>query len=208
MIDNYLIYIGLAVSITTIPGPAVILTIKNSIKYGPKTAIANIFGNMSAMVTLASVSAAGLGAIILASSRLFSAMKIAGCLYLIYLGYKTLRSPVESSESDEPEGRVKETASFFQVYKTGLGVGLSNPKAIAFFTALFPQFINPERTFLPQFATLILTIEGISFLVLSTYAMLAGLASAFLSRRRSMIAFNRLSAAAFFGFGLALIAKD
>lgn len=208
MIDNYLIYIGLALTITIIPGPAVILTIKNSVRYGPGTAIANILGNMSAMVTLASISAAGLGAIILASSGLFAAMKIAGCLYLIYLGYKTLKAPVDAADSNGMAGRVKETASFFRIYKTGLGVGLSNPKAIAFFTALFPQFINPDRAFLPQFATLIFTIEGISFLVLSTYAILAGLASACLSRRGSMIAFNRLSAAAFFGFGLALIMKD
>ena len=211
MIDNYPVYIGLALTITSIPGPAVILTIKNSIKYGPKKAIANIFGNMTAMVSLASISAAGLGAIILASTTLFSAMKIAGCLYLIYLGYKTLKAPIEAAESEDTDASTRverDSASLFQIYRSGLAVGLSNPKAIAFFTALFPQFINPERAFLPQFATLIFTIEGISFLVLSTYAVLAGIASVYLARRRSMMVFNRLSAAAFFGFGLALIVKD
>lgn len=93
MINDYLRYITLAITVTATPGPAVALTTKNSLKYGHEAAIANIFGNFAAMVILATLSALGLGAIILASSTLFSAVKILGCMYLIYLGINVWRIP-------------------------------------------------------------------------------------------------------------------
>ena len=92
MINDYLVFIILAITITAIPGPAVILTIKNSIQYGYKKSMINIFGNFVAMIILASISAIGLGAIILSSPTLFYAMKILGCIYLVYLGFKILKN--------------------------------------------------------------------------------------------------------------------
>ncbi|NQT59742.1 MAG: LysE family translocator [Bacteroidetes bacterium] len=207
MIDNYIIYITLAFTVTAIPGPAVVLTIKNSIKYGYKVAIANILGNFTAMVILASISAAGLGALIMASSTLFSVLKVLGCMYLVYLGIKTWKSPY-NEENLQSQSTEKDKIKVLSVFRQGFGVGIANPKAIAFFTALFPQFIDPAGTFLPQFLTLIFTIEGISFIVLSSYALLSSFASQYLSQKKPMTFFNRLSGTAFIGFGLALIFKD
>ncbi|BHH82488.1 LysE family translocator [Desulforhopalus sp. 52FAK] len=207
MINEYLVYITLAVTITALPGPAVILTVRNSIRYGYKVAILNIVGNFAAMVILASLSAAGLGAVILASSTLFSAIKIAGCLYLIYLGVKAWKAPY----IQEPYGvisRSKQVKPLLSVFKEGFAVGIANPKAIAFFVALFPQFIAPDRAYLPQFLTLIFTIEGISITVLTTYAVCSSAASPFLSRKRSMTIFNKITGAAFMLFGLALLSEE
>lgn len=207
MINDYYIYVTLALAVTAIPGPAVILTIKNSIKYGYKTAIANIFGNFIAMILLATLSALGLGAVILASSALFIAVKILGCIYLVYLGVKVWKSPqvIEYMVAEHQNQHKKE---IFSVFKTGFGVGVANPKAIAFFTALFPQFIDPARAYIPQFLTLIFTIEGISFAVLSTYAFFSSVAAPYLSKKKPMILFNRLTGAAFVGFGLALLFEE
>ena len=207
MINDYIIYLVLAFTVTAIPGPAVVLTIKNSLRYGYKIAIANILGNFVAMVILASMSAAGLGAIIVTSSTLFFAMKILGCFYLVYVGTKIWKSPYLEGKiqfQGEPGNNIKVST----VFKEGFGVGISNPKAIAFFTALFPQFIDPSRSFIPQFLTLILTIEGISFFVLSSYAFLSSVASPYLSQKKPMIIFNKLTGAAFVGFGLALLYED
>lgn len=204
MINDYLIYVILAVTVTAIPGPAVVLTIKNSLKFGYKASIANIFGNFIAMVILATISAVGLGAIILSSSILFAFMKILGCVYLVYLGIKVWRMPhIKEEKRHHIQQRSKK--KFGLLFKEGFGVGISNPKAIAFFTALFPQFIDPARAFIPQFLTLILTIEGISFFILTGYALLSSLASPFLSKEKPMIFFNRLTGSAFICFGLALI---
>ncbi len=204
MINDYLIYVTLAVTVTAIPGPAVVLTIKNSIKYGYKTSMANIIGNFAAMVILATLSALGLGAVILASSTLFAMIKVLGCVYLVYLGVKAWKAPY-ADESMRPETENENKGSVLSIFKEGFGVGIANPKAIAFFTALFPQFIDPAGAFTPQFLTLILTIEGISFLVLSTYALISSIAAPFLSREKPMVFFNKLTGAAFIGFGLALI---
>jgi homoserine/homoserine lactone efflux protein len=207
MINDYIIYIILAVTVTAIPGPAVVLTIKNSIKYGYKIAIVNIFGNFIAMIILATLSAVGLGAIILASSTLFSAMKVFGCIYLIYLGIKMWRTPCVTENITQKSKNIDQ-GNILSVFKEGFGVGIANPKAIVFFTALFPQFIDPTRTFIPQFLTLIITIEGISIFILSSYAILSSVASAYLSKKNLMIFFNKFSGVSFVGFGLALIYED
>lgn len=204
MINDYLTYIVLAITITAIPGPAVILTIKNSIKYGYKISITNILGNFLAMVILASISAIGLGAIILASQTLFLVMKILGCIYLVYLGIKIWTSPFETKKVDSKIDK----KDLFSIFQEGFYIGLSNPKAIAFFTALFPQFIDPNREYLFQFVTLILTIEGISFIILLTYALLAFRFTEYLSSEKISKQFNKLTGAAFIGFGAALLYKD
>ncbi len=206
MINNYSIFIALAVTVVAIPGPAVVLTIKNSLQYGFKLATANIVGNFLAMIMLASLSALGLGAIILASTTIFTTIKLIGCGYLVYLGIKAWRAPqpsISSPKTGKPIHR-----SFSAVVKEGFYVGMANPKAIAFFTALFPHFIDQGRAVIPQFLTLILTIEGISFVVLLLYAYLAGKASTILIHHRSRSVFNKLTGISFIGFGIALLYEE
>jgi threonine/homoserine/homoserine lactone efflux protein len=204
MINNYLIYVTLAITITAIPGPAVVLTIKNSLSYGYKASIANILGNFVAMITMATLSALGLGTIILASSTLFFAVKIFGCFYLVYLGIKMWKTPQIKINKQSVIEHKKERR-FTAIFKQGFGVGISNPKAIAFFTALFPQFIDPSRDYIPQFLTLIFTIEGISFFILTTYAILSSMAAQYLSSGKALAFCNKLTSLAFIGFGVGLI---
>lgn len=207
MIDNYLIYLTLAFTVTAIPGPAVLLTIKNSLRYGFKASIVNIFGNFTAMIILAALSALGLGAIILASATLFATIKIMGGIYLVYLGINVWRTP-HIEEEKRQRLQHKNPRGLISVFREGFGVGISNPKAIAFFTALFPQFIDPTRAFVPQFLTLIMTIEGISFFVLSGYALLSSMVSPYLSKENRIAFFNKLTGAAFIGFGFALLYEE
>lgn len=204
MINDYLIYILLAITVTAIPGPAVVLTIKNSIKHGYKVAIVNVVGNFIAMIILAILSAIGLGAVIITSSTLFSILRIVGCLYLVYLGIIVWKAPLEKTPPYSDK-KLTYRRDLIPVFKEGFIVGITNPKAIAFFVALFPQFIDPTRSYIPQFLTLILTIEGISFMVLSVYALLASYASVYLAKDKSMEIFNKLTGVAFVGFGLALL---
>lgn len=202
MINDYYIYVMLAIMITAIPGPAVILTIKNSIKYGFKVSTAGIFGNFIAMIIMATISALGLGAIILASVTMFTIVKISGGIYLVYLGVKAWRTPVHKKH-EQPELQSKK--KFLTVFKEGVWVGISNPKAIAFFTALFPQFIDPSRSFIPQFLILIITIETISCFILMIYAMLSSKTAQYLCKDTSLKIFHKLTGGAFIGFGVALL---
>ena len=204
MINEYLVYVTLAITITAIPGPAVILTVKNSIKYGVKVSIAVILGNFIAMIILALISALGLGAVILASSTLFATVKIIGCIYLVYLGAKAWRTPLLKNDN-QPKPPYQNNKEFVPVFKEGFWVGISNPKAIAFFVALFPHFIDPTRSFFPQFLTLILTIEGISCFILVGYALLSSKTEQYLCKDNSMKFFHKLTGGAFIGFGVALL---
>jgi len=204
MINDYFTYIILAITITAVPGPAVVLTIKNSLQYGYKVSMANIFGNFFAMVILASISAIGLGAIILASETIFYTMKILGCIYLVYLGIKIWTSPYKN---DERTSQVKKK-DIIPIFKEGFFVGISNPKAIVFFVALFPQFIDPTREYFLQFTTLILTIEGISFLVLLIYALLAFKFAKYLTNEKTVKQFNKITGGIFIGFGISLLYKN
>jgi homoserine/homoserine lactone efflux protein len=203
MIDNYFIFATLAFTVVAIPGPAVVLTIKNSIRYGCHIAIANILGNFMAMVILASLSAFSLGTIIVSSTLIFTSLKIIGCIYLVFLGIKAWRTPVVyQAEFPALSGQ---TRTFLSVLQEGFYVGIANPKAIAFFTALFPHFINPTRNVFPQFATLIMTIEGISFLVLMLYALVAAQVATYLLRGATLPLFNKVTGIAFVSFGFALL---
>ncbi len=160
------------------------------------------------MVILATLSAVGLGAVLLSSATLFTALKLLGGLYLVYLGIMAWKAPPMAGGS--PQGAVlqREHKSFVALFREGFGVGISNPKAIAFFAALFPQFIDPLRAYTPQFLTLILTIEGVSFIVLTSYALLASYLAPFLSNDRAMGYFNKLTGAAFIAFGVALVCDE
>ncbi|MFT6907619.1 MAG: homoserine/homoserine lactone efflux protein [Oleiphilaceae bacterium] len=204
MINDYLLYVTLAIAVTAIPGPAVVLTIRNSLRYGYKVSMANIIGNFAAMVIIATFSALGIGTIIMTSAVLFSCLKTIGCLYLFYLGIKVWRSS-DLMENAQTPVQPSNRRMLGSVFKEGFGVGISNPKAIVFFTALFPQFIDISRPYIPQFLTLILTIECVSFLILTSYALLSSVAAPYIYKKSTMSMFNKLTGAAFFGFGAALI---
>lgn len=204
---DYFIFLGIAIIATASPGPAVFLAINNGAKYGHLQAITGIFGNVAAMLTLATVSAAGLGAIILASSTLYTVIKIAGGLYLIYLGIKAWCSnPAKNSVST---GNAKSlTPKKSNLFRESYFVGISNPKAIAFYTALFPQFINLNNPVLPQFALLALTFAMLSFAFLTLYASLGSKLKHHLRRDSVSRWVNRITGGIFVGFGTALILNN
>lgn len=204
MINEYLIFVTLAITITAIPGPAVILTVKNSIKYGFKNSLAGILGNSVAMIIMATISALGLGAIILASSTLLAVVKIIGGIYLVYLGVKAWNTPL--LKKDEQHHLTDQCQKeFVSLFKKGFWVGISNPKAIVFFTAVFPHFIDPTRSFAPQFLTLFLTVEGLACFICAGYALLSSRTAQYLHKDNSRKLFPKLTGGAFIGFGVALL---
>jgi threonine/homoserine/homoserine lactone efflux protein len=109
------------------------------------------------------LSAMGLGALLAASETAFTTAKVLGAGYLIWLGIRTFRSDTVLADTAPPSGR-----SF---YLQGLLVGASNPKAVLFFAAFFPQFLNPAAPMLPQFALLALTFVACEFIVLTLCAL-------------------------------------
>jgi threonine/homoserine/homoserine lactone efflux protein len=115
---------------------------------------------------------AGLGAILTASGTLFNIVKFAGAAYLIYLGVKMWRSrPTASSERPSADAvKVQVATSFSTLFRTGFLVGVSNPKDLLFFGALFPQFIDPSSPLMPQVIIMTITWCSVGFGVMTAYA--------------------------------------
>lgn len=202
---DYLLFFTICVVATFSPGPAVLLAIKNSASYGVGKSIAGILGNVTAMVTMASLSALGLSAILAASESLFVVVKIVGGVYLVYLGIKTWVSTLPDKVSlDSAYQKKSHKYLFIEAYL----VGITNPKALVFYSALFPQFIDMENSITQQFTMLTLTFALLSFTALLTYAVIASRLSGWLKRENIRKAFNKVTGGIFVGFGVSLIASN
>lgn len=200
---DYHLFLLVCLATTLSPGPAVLLTIKNSASYGVLRSISGIAGNVTAMMTLASMSAVGLSAILLASDLLFSVIKFGGGIYLIYLGIVAWNSKAEMRLLEGQDAKSRRNL-FAEAYV----VGISNPKALAFYAALFPQFIETGSAVLSQFAVLGMTFAGFSFSVLVMYSLLTSKIQQYLSRERVRTIFYKATGGLFMGFGFSLMLSE
>jgi len=173
-LNNLLIFISIALVATITPGSAIMLVTVNSIKYGINKSIITILGNISGLFVMSLFAVLGLSTIILYSAPAFFAVKIVGALYLLYLGLKLWRDGLSFSNPDiENTVNNKNTPPNYRLYLQGLLIALSNPKAIAFTTALFPQFIESSQPLANQFMILVSIFMLLSFTCLLGYSILA-----------------------------------
>lgn len=166
----FLIFVLTVFVASIVPGPSMLLALTHGMKHGARKTVASACGNLSVTVLQASVSVAGLGAILLASEGLFNIIKGIGAAYLIYIGIGIWRSP-HDSVSAVPAVPCLPEVPLRRLFLQGVFVTAGNPKAIIFFTAVFPQFMNPEAPFIPQFVLLIGTGSIIAFTCFMIYAV-------------------------------------
>ncbi|WP_323847454.1 LysE family translocator, partial [Microbulbifer magnicolonia] len=168
-IEAWLAFTAIASVATIVPGPAMLLVATHSLRFGILQSLKTILGNITGLAILSSISVAGLSALILYSAGAFLAVKITGALYLTYLGIKIWRSGVSPINIEDTDSNSRGRFLYLQ----GIAVSLSNPKAIAFTTALFPQFIEPSQNVLFQFSIFLGTFMGLSFTCLSVCSIIA-----------------------------------
>lgn len=153
-----------------IPGPSMLLALTHGMHFGAKRTIASALGNVTVTLIQAFVSIVGLGAILIASETIFQFIKWVGAAYLIYMGIGLLRSSKMSLSPSEPNDSTKDT-SLRRMYLQAAFVTAGNPKAIVFFTAVFPQFIDPDAAFLIQSCILMSICAFMAFSCFMIYAM-------------------------------------
>jgi homoserine/homoserine lactone efflux protein len=202
-LQSWLIYMALVLVATATPGPAVFYVMTTSILHGWKKALYAALGNITGLFCLGVLAVTGLGAIIQTSQTAFTCVKYIGAAYLVYLGIRLFMT--KNGQGSELHNE-KCTAEFSAVrtFIHAFGVAMSNPKAIVFLTALFPQFIDTANPVGPQFVILISTLMVMSFLFLLTYAILTHNARNLLSNPDRMEKFNRATGSVFIGFGVLL----
>ncbi|WP_394165170.1 LysE family translocator [Neptunomonas phycophila] len=201
--ENYLIYVGVAIATILLPGPAVMLTLNNSIQRGILKSLAGILGIALAILLVAIISATSLGIVLASSAIAFNIIKIVGAVYLIYLGIKMFRS--ETTNNDlfkEQEG------SFFKCFMEGFLVSVSNPKAVIFFMSIFPQFIDLTQEYTPQFILLAVTFSFLVIVIHTIYAVSASVAKSKLSSQKGSSLLNKISGGVFVSFGVGLAASS
>ena len=165
-IDTLLLFVAAAFVLAVTPGPTMLLAMSNGISGGMRRAGWGIAGATIGSIVVISTVALGLGSLLAASEWLFNALRVAGVIYLAWLGVKLWRSPPPdvaaalAAPQTEPRGRVALLRS--------LTVALSNPKSVLFFAAFLPQFIDTAQSQGPQYLIL-----GTIFVVLDTCIMLA-----------------------------------
>lgn len=168
---NFILLFSTTVFVASImPGPSMLLALTHGMHYGAKRTIASAMGNVTVTLIQASVSIVGLGAILISFETIFQSIKWAGAAYLIYMGIGILRSskmPLLDSEANDSA----ECNSFKKMYMQSALVTAGNPKAIVFFSAVFPQFIDPEAAFLTQSCILMSICAFIAFSCFMIYAI-------------------------------------
>ncbi len=202
-IDVWLLYAGATSLLSLTPGPNGLLALTHGGLFGARRTMATALGGVFGFVVLIALSMSGLGALLMASEQMFSVIRWLGAFYLMWLGYRTWRTPVSlrSASSDRDSAR-----SFNSLFREGLVVALSNPKAILFFAAFLPQFLDPQSSLLLQFAIMALTLAVIEFIFEVALAASSERLLPWLSRDRHSRWFQRTTGGVFVGAGVALLA--
>ncbi|NPU84928.1 MAG: LysE family translocator [Syntrophaceae bacterium] len=183
------------------PGPGVVMTLTNSLRYGMKGTFGGILGIAFGALAVAAISATSLGILLAASALAFTILKFIGAAYLFYLGIRLWRAP--AMRFQEPASC---EAGFGRRFLEGLSLQLTNPKVIFFFLSIFPQFIDLSKNYWTQFAVQVLTYSSLVVVIHCLYGLFAGTARRWLTSERGGRAINRLGGATFMFFGAALIA--
>ncbi len=197
-------YYALAVLVLTAsPGPSVLLCLTKSVTEGFKASIYTALGSLTAIIGIMTLSFTGLGVLIASSVMIFNVIKWLGAAYLIYLGVKAFTSKTESYELGHID-REHNKETHLALFKSGFIVGASNPKAIVFFTALFPQFIIASQPLLDQYLIFSLTFAVMELSWLLIYAYLGAKSSNWLMKNGRAKFFNKITGGVFIGAGLVL----
>jgi threonine/homoserine/homoserine lactone efflux protein len=192
----YLTFVAACIALALLPGPVVTLMIANGLRYGTRAALTNILGVQAGLAIVIGIVAVGLTSLMATMGYWFDWVRFAGAAYLVWLGIKLIRFPVEGVKTDEPPPPPR--GGFFL---QGFLVALSNPKVLVFFGAFIPQFMDMNRDHVSQVALLGVTFMITGAITDSIYALLAGRARSFFSARRTRLV-SRISGGFMIGGGL------
>lgn len=169
-----------AFALIVVPGPSVLFVISRGVALGGRAAVATVIGNAAGAYSQVVVVALGLGAIIESSAEVFTAVKLVGAAYVVFLGVqairhrRTLASVLDAASA--PRGTRR-------ILREGYVVGITNPKAAVFMAAVLPQFTDPARGHVPiQLLLLGLVFVGIALVSDSIWGLAAGYTRGWLGR--------------------------
>ncbi|HEY4464962.1 MAG TPA: LysE family translocator [Streptosporangiaceae bacterium] len=169
-----------------IPGPGVLFVIGRALAHGRRTAVATVAGHAAGNYVVAACVAVGLGSVLERSAEVFAAVKLAGAVYLVWLGVQAIRHRKDLAGAiAAPAGERRDRRAL----RDGFVVGVTNPKAFILFGAILPQFVNRSAGHVPaQMLLLALVSIGIGLASDNAWALAASTVRAWFARSPGRLA--------------------
>ena len=164
--EIWLLYIATVLALMSTPGPSQLLMLSNSAAHGFQRSLFTAFGDLTANFLQMLAAGFGLAVLLSASANALTVIKWLGVVYLLWLGIKMIR---KASASDATGIAAQKKATRKLLWFQGFFTSAANPKAVVFFAALFPQFIDPNSGFAAQFMILSVTYIVMDGMFLSAY---------------------------------------
>lgn len=201
--DRLLSFALASVVLVVVPGPTVVFVVSRAIAHGRRAALRSVAGNSAGVSVLVVLVAFGLGALVERSVALYTVIKLVGAAYLVYLGVRTWRQRGGLSRSlvGAQGGEVG-----VHLFRQGVVIGVTNPKALVFFAAVLPQFVDRDAGHVPTQMLLL----GMAFVLLamvldSVWGLAAGTARDWLARSpRRLAALGGTGGLMMIGLGMGL----
>jgi threonine/homoserine/homoserine lactone efflux protein len=195
---TWLLYLAAAVGLSLTPGPNSLLVLTHGALHGHRRTLFTVAGGALGFLVLIALSMLGIGALLKASLEALTVLKLLGGAYLVWLGIQFWRAPPIHLRTDEARSAPRASTLFHQ----GLLTAVSNPKALLFYGAFLPQFIDPARDLLQQFIVMAVVFVAVEIVVEYGLALLAHRIRPWLERAGQR--FNRACGGLFVLMGLAL----
>ena len=197
-LHTWLLYLAAAVGLSLTPGPNSLLVLTHGALHGHRKTLFTVCGGALGFVALIALSMLGIGALLKASAGALVVLKLLGGAYLVWLGIQLWRAPAIHLQADAAETGIRSADMFRQ----GVLTAVSNPKALLFYGAFLPQFIDPGRDLVTQFIVMTTTFVAIECVVEYLLALLAHRIRPWLQRVGKN--FNRVCGVMFVAVGVAV----
>ena len=199
----WLAFVAASTALLLIPGPTVLLVLAYALGQGKRVAVPTALGVATGDLIAMSASLAGLGALVLASATLFTALKWIGAAYLVYLGIRMLLGAKDAALDVQTR---TDSLSPRAAFSNAAAVTALNPKSIVFFIAFVPQFLDPSGALLTQSVILIATFVALAAFNALAYAILAARLRDTIRRPSVIQWLTRLGGTALIAMGVATAA--
>lgn len=196
--ELWIAFVAASAALLMVPGPTVMLVVSYALGHGRASGWATVPGVALGDFAAMTVSLLGAGAVLAASATLFTALKLVGAAYLVWLGIKLWRAEPKLGELHGTSQSISPRAMFSNAFV----VTALNPKGIVFFVAFVPQFVDVARPVVPQFVILEASFVIMAAANVAVWAVLAGHLRARFRRPETLTLVNRTGAGFLVGAGL------
>lgn len=202
--EQIYLFVIMAIMLIILPGPDTVVATNNTLTIGQKGGIQTVLGTCCALLIHTLAAIVGLSALIVKSAFLFTTVKYVGAIYLIYLGVKAIWSLKKKEAATISEIKTSRKDKHTSCFRQGFLTNMLNPKVAIFFLTFLPQFVNTEKSILPQFLIMGLTYAVLTAIWLLLYVYLINQISTFMNKPATKKVIQGISGIALIGFGIKL----